>query len=219
MVSFLVKMNIQPDTTAVPCSSEKRAQLRRMWTATDKTALGWSRKNRLGWWRYVYSAKAKKFYSDKEIYKKNCLEMKCSAEDMLLFACNPIYPSNISESAIHKIYAIPFCLPRSSKNWTSWIPPSKHASHCHFQSMNRLVFCKPWLTSWNRMLPQTRPPWIGLDICTMKARESKKIQRKPKNGTKKQQKPGLLQPSSILDCCILKGLAPPKARTKLRSGF
>ncbi len=26
--------------------------------------------------------------------------MKCSAEDMLLFACNPIYPSNISESAI-----------------------------------------------------------------------------------------------------------------------
>ena len=26
--------------------------------------------------------------------------MKCSTEDMLLFACNPIYPSNVSESAI-----------------------------------------------------------------------------------------------------------------------
>ena len=43
---------------------------------------------------------AKKFYSDKEIYKKDCLEMKCSTEDMLLFACNPIYPSDVSKSAI-----------------------------------------------------------------------------------------------------------------------
>ena len=44
--------------------------------------------------------KQKKFYSDKEIYQKDCLDMKCSTEDMLLFACNPIYPSNVSESAI-----------------------------------------------------------------------------------------------------------------------
>ena len=26
--------------------------------------------------------------------------MKCSTEDMLLFACKPIYPSNVSESVI-----------------------------------------------------------------------------------------------------------------------
>ena len=107
-VSILEKMNIQPDTMAVRmsyagcgelhrknalmCEGCEQLWIKQRWDEAEKT--DWADGDT------VYSAKAKKFYSDKEIYKKDCLEMKCSTEDMLLFACNPIYPSDVSKSAI-----------------------------------------------------------------------------------------------------------------------
>ena len=74
------------------CEGCEQLRIKQRWDEVEKT--DWAGGDT------VYSVKAKKFCSDREIYKKDCLEMKCSTEDMLLFACKPIYPSNVSESAI-----------------------------------------------------------------------------------------------------------------------
>ena len=77
---------------ALNCEGCEQLQIKQRWDEAEKT--DWADGGT------VYSAKVKKFYSDKEIYKKVCLEIKCSTEDMLLFACNPIYSSNVSKSTI-----------------------------------------------------------------------------------------------------------------------
>ena len=48
----------------------------------------------------VYSERTGKFYRDKSAFEKDWIEVGCSIEDMLLFACYPVYLSPIGEETL-----------------------------------------------------------------------------------------------------------------------